>query len=89
MKGWRYPCGLIGALALPGAAFAQAESTTFTYDALGRLIEARSVASGDTITNDYSYDDAHNRVSDTVTDTGSLAPPPEAPPSDPPVEPEE
>ena len=92
MKGLRHPCALTAVLMLPAAALAQAETTTFEYDALGRVIESRSVRTGDTITNDYGYDDANNRTTSTVTQTGSLAPGPEAAPpdaSDSPDEPEE
>ncbi|MBC7987842.1 MAG: hypothetical protein H7X93_14415 [Sphingomonadaceae bacterium] len=81
---------LFGALTLPTAAFGQAETSTFTYDALGRVTEAESVRTGGTITNAYQYDDADNRISDTVTQSGSLAPDPEepAPAADPLDEPE-
>lgn len=91
MKGLRHPCALTAGLLMPAAALAQAETTSFSYDALGRVIEAESTASGDTITNSYSYDAADNRTSATVTDTGTLAAPPQLPPdapADPPDEPE-
>ena len=92
MKGWRYPCGLIGALALPGAAFAQAETTTFEYDALGRLTKSVSVQpSGPDETQSFSYDDADNRETRTVSRTASATPPtqPEADePANPPDTPE-
>lgn len=61
---------------LPAAAFAQAETTTFTYDALGRVIESESVQpSGPDATHGFAYDDADNRVSQTVSQTASAAPP--------------
>ncbi|MEP3464579.1 MAG: hypothetical protein ABJN65_01015, partial [Parasphingorhabdus sp.] len=62
-----------------------AETTTYQYDALGRLMKSAKVggpASGTQKTT--SYDPAGNRSNQTVTGaTGGTAPPPPAPPPPP------
>lgn len=52
---------------------AQAETSTFTYDALGRLVEVESERSAETVTHDFTYDDANNRTEKVVTETASSA----------------
>ncbi|WP_299327100.1 hypothetical protein [Parasphingopyxis sp.] len=56
----------------------QAETATFTYDALGRVIEVESDRSTETVDFEFSYDAADNRTSAGVTETtSSAAVPPE------------
>lgn len=68
MKGWLHSCGLIAALAAPSAALAQAETTVFCYDAMGRLIRSSSTHSADATTHDYVIDNADNRARQDITD---------------------
>jgi YD repeat-containing protein len=60
-------------LALAAAAPASAAGTlTYTYDALGRLIQVRSAGGiNDGITTSYAYDRAGNRTSVVVTGAAS------------------
>jgi chitodextrinase len=51
--------------------FAQAETTTYTYDALGRLIQVNGSANGSAAT--YTYDAAGNRTQ-TTSKSESIAP---------------
>lgn len=62
-------------LAILGAspAISQSETTTYSYDALGRVIEVESDRTAEIVTFDYHYDDADNRVSETVTEQTSSA----------------
>lgn len=70
----------MSACALATAAMA-GETTTYTYDALGRLVTASSIG---TVSNGVSatigYDPAGNRSSYAVTGAGGAPPPPPPPP---------
>ncbi|MBW8858561.1 MAG: RHS repeat protein [Caulobacter sp.] len=65
-KPWRPAAGLIVAAALAAPAIANADpvTVTYSYDALGRVIEARQ-STGQLTT--YSYDKAGNRTSSSTT----------------------
>lgn len=73
-------CGMLATLALwSGAAQAQSATTTFSYDALGRLVSSSTVggpAGGESTT--IAYDPAGNRTSHAVTGVpaGLMAPEP-------------
>jgi chitodextrinase len=60
-------------LSLGCALLARAESTTYTYDALGRLIQVDGSSSGSVVT--YTYDAAGNRTQ-TTSKSESTAPSP-------------
>lgn len=75
MRGLRYPYGWMLAAALPSMAFAQAETTTFEYDAQGRLTKSSKAggpAAGTVKTT--SYDKAGNRTNYSVTGASGAAP---------------
>lgn len=61
------------ALVSSGPVFAQAETTSFTYDSLGRVVEVESARSAETIDFDYSYDRADNRTQEVVTEQTTAA----------------
>jgi hypothetical protein len=58
----------VAALCGASVAFAQQETTTYTYDALGRLTQVqKSGGPADGTTSVYNYDAASNRTNVTVT----------------------
>lgn len=61
MKQFLLTCGCM--IAFTGAALAQ-ETTTYTYDVHGRLIEVNRSTPGDT---DYTYDDGNSRTAKVTT----------------------
>lgn len=65
---------MMGALALPFTPVGAQETTTYSYDELGRLIETEVTGGpNDAVDTELNYDDAGNRTSYTVT--GSSVPP--------------
>ena len=56
------------------SAFAQTYSTTYTYDALGRLTHVSAAATGGTTSSTYSYDPANNRTQVAVSAPVTLSP---------------
>ena len=68
------PAGSIVLICLLAApCLAQTETTTITYDALGRVIAVESVRSAETIDFDFSYDDADNRTQQVITEQTTAA----------------
>ncbi|HEX6374537.1 MAG TPA: Ig-like domain-containing protein [Allosphingosinicella sp.] len=70
------------------AAARASETTTYTYDALGRLTATSSTGTvNNGVAASLAYDPAGNRSSYTVTGAGGGTPPPPPPPSPPPPPP--
>ena len=66
---------LFGCAAMAQSAFAQSETSTFTYDSLGRLIDVESDRPTGTVDYDFFYDTGHNRTSVVITEQSNSASP--------------
>lgn len=64
------------AATMPSLLCAQAETTTYTYDAIGRVVDVESDQASETVTTEFQYDDANNRTLMRVTETVASAPTP-------------
>lgn len=53
---------------------AQVETTTYTYDAIGRVVNVEADRPAETVTTEFQYDDADNRTLLRVTETLASAP---------------
>lgn len=70
----------IALLSLCGAAQAQTSTTTYSYDALGRLIETKTTGGQtDGQKRTYQYDPAGNRTQLASTGAPNSTPPPQPP----------